>query len=122
MSLAVVIDGRENEVDNEATEENMMRHIIEVWADSVGWKVGPHGHRYSVKQNDQLRLICNDAPTRGYTNIFIKGRSPAELTAVLGGLRMQLVREDARYDGTTLHVPPYSLDQLLMAVGRHFGS
>ena len=98
-----------------------MREVIEAWADSVGWRVGPHGHRYSIKQNDELRLICNDAPKRGYTNVFIKGRSPLELAPMLSSLTMRLVREDARYNGTTLHVPPDSLGPLLTAVASHFG-
>jgi hypothetical protein len=99
-----------------------MRAEIEKWAKSVGWELGSHGNRYSVKDDGELRLICNDAPTRGYTNVFIKGRTRAQMLGPLSDLKLELIRDDTRYGGTTLHVPPASLSGVLREVSRQFGA
>ncbi len=99
-----------------------MREVIEEWAvQRPGWNVGSHGHRYGVHQDGQLRLICNDAPTRGYTNIFVKDRTPRDLNKLLAEVNPWLVREDARYGGTTLHIPEDSVTAFLRALERLFG-
>ena len=99
-----------------------MRYVRTMWAAGLaGWQVKPHGHRYSVYQGKDRRLVCNDAPIRGYTNIFIQGSTPAELSNMLSPVHPMLVREDPRYGGTTLHIPLEDLPVFLPLLATYFG-
>lgn len=99
-----------------------MREVISAWASAHdGWEVKSHGHRYSVHQHGHLRLICNDAPTRGYTNVFVKGSTPARLGRILSSVNPLLVREDIRYGGTTLHISPEFMGPFLRSLSNYFG-